>query len=322
MPGRTKTQRGLKNAPTNDHGPTEGQFDHERELILSKLVDYIKNNIDNELASSSDILISDKIGAFKKEFYEYIYVMISRGASGGLQDSQPQKAPDIDLEREVLSRGREAAEDIAVNLIAKLVVSSPERQEVFTSRVVRALERKAASLSLDPPKHQETTSKSAHLPKMAKAVQQRKAPSRTGHPLIEDFALLWDQRESLSRDQFVKKFQNLLDDFYLKKSLGGFKNNNTACRWANTIARTERIRMFIEINEAKYEELTSKKIDTGSADVQEPVTIRPLVKIAVTIECEDNGRTGSFSPRMARRPPTRVTGYSSPEFPKISTVPL
>jgi hypothetical protein len=120
----------------------------------------------------------------------------------------------------------------------------------------------------------------------------RAEPPRIGHPIIEGLAKLWDEREALPRLELVRRFQETLDNFHEKESLGSFTLNSVGTRWVNRIATACRIKLMLNSE-------------------------------AVTMRCANQGaRDGYFLPRYARRSPAAVPGAGSNSFPSLKAVAL
>jgi hypothetical protein len=107
---------------------------------------------------------------------------------------------------------------------------------------------------------------------------------RTGQPLIGEFATLWDHREKVPRDEFVERFQGLLDQFHEMRTLGSFEPNRVAVQWVNGIAKKSRITLLFNDE-------------------------------AVTVRCTDTGQTGYFDLRMSAGATLKGSGTTS--FPSL-----
>lgn len=112
---------------------------------------------------------------------------------------------------------------------------------------------------------------------------------REGPPLIEEFACLWDQRETLPQGQFVERLQSLLDRFHEQRTLGSFELNKAAVQWVNTLAKKRRITLLLGGN-------------------------------AVTLKCNNTVKGGYFVPRQATGEATSPKGSGSKFFPRLSTI--
>src|SRR5262249_8679812 len=113
-----------------------------------------------------------------------------------------------------------------------------------------------------------------------------------GHPIIEELAKLWDEREVLARPEFVRRLQQTLDRLRQAKSLGNYDLNEAACRWVNQLAAKNDIKLMLE----------------GGTT-------------AVRLRCAKRG-DGYFSPRRAKRGGTPIKGKGSKQFPRLRAVPV
>ena len=130
----------------------------------------------------------------------------------------------------------------------------------------------------------------AHGPK-GRGVSGEKVPlAREGHPIIEKLTALWDEREALARQEFVRRYQQILDRFHETKSLGSYESNLVATRWVNRLASKNSIKLLFN----------------GEA---------------VTIYCSDRGESGLFVPRQAKGRTAAIKGASSYAFPSLTAMP-
>lgn len=196
----------------------------------------------------------------------------------GAREHGPRDA-EVDLGRAFFSDGPEMAEARLVRLVAEMAAKHPEREEALKAKLAEVI---------GPTKEKKLKKTDATL-RTAKEVE---TPPRTGHPLIEKFAALWDRREMLPRTKLVKQFQSLLDEFSNIKTMKSYDDNNHGCRWANLISKKSHIKM---------------RLCSGEA---------------VTLWCANRREFGYFVPRRSASPTRPVPNRSSAEFPKLTAVPL
>ena len=166
-----------------------------------------------------------------------IKVSIDSPEKKGAREHGPRDA-EIDLGRAFFSDGPEMAEARLVRLVAEMAAKHPEREEALKAKLAEAI---------GPTKEKKPKNTDATL----RTDKEVETPPRTGHQLIEKFAALWDCREQISRQDFVRRFQTLLDAFQQKKSLGVFKLNSDAVKWVNFISKKSKIAMFYEHESVK-----------------------------------------------------------------------
>lgn len=201
-----------------------------------------------------------------------------------------QDAP-IDLKREFFSRGPEVARALLLEMAAEMASRYPGVGDSIKVLLVEAIDSAEPNVDTSPrPMAERSSQKGARPARMAEL------PERTGDPLIQNVATLWDRRGSISRREFVEGFQTVLDEFHERKSLGSYEADETLTSWIKKLARAERIKLMLCLDNSNY--------------------------IAVTIRCLERRESGYFVPRTASRNPSVVKGRSSPSFPKLVAVSL